>query len=410
MPPRPSRLHLMAAWPLILALAAPPCGLAGQPPDAGQDASRLKQVQTQIHSQRGKIEDTQITILNIRQEINRIASQIKQSQATLQGLQEALRRQEAGIRGKEKEIETLGGRKEKVAAHVKQRLAAFYQTGEVGILNALFASGNLGELLNLQEYVRALFQHDQQSLGEFRHQLDLLAAAKDELVRAKERSQALIGQVKEGEAALAKSQGERDALLTKAQAEEKLYHQALQALEADAAKLTKTITLARQAELRAARKRAAAKTKAAKTPLPEPDTGFAGRKGQLPPPAQGRIIRKFGPYTDNFGNQLHSEGLDLAVPAKTRVTAIHAGRVIFAGLMPGYGKMVIIDHGDQYYSLASGLATLEKKKGDPVRAGDTIGLSGGDEGGGHPGLHLEIRHGSKALDPLPWLDHRRLTQ
>ena len=408
--PRPPRLAPLVVLAAVLALTAPSVGRAGQPTPGHQDEAQLKQVQTQIHSQRDKLEDARIKILNLRQEIDRIASQMKKSQTTLRGLQDALQRQEAGIRGKEKEIAALGEQKEAVAAHVKNRLAAFYQTGEVGILNALFASGNLGELLNLQEYVQKLFQYDRQSLGEFRRQLDRLAAAQAELVKGKERSQALIGQVKEGEAALAKSQEERDNLLTKAKAEEKLYQQALQSLEADAKRLAKTIAQARRAEALAAKRRAAAakKDKAGHLPLGEPGTGFVGQKGRLPPPAVGKILRRFGPYQDNFGNQLHNEGLDLAVPAKTEVKAIHAGRVIFAGLMPGYGQMVIVDHGDQYYSLASGLAALKKKKGDQVQAGEEIGLSGGDEGGGHPGLHLEIRHGSTALDPLLWFDSRRL--
>ena len=407
--PCPPRLAPFAILAAILALTTPSAGRAGQPKHGHQDEAQLKQVQSQIHSQRDKLEDARIKILNLRQEIDRIVSQMKKSQTTLQGLQAALQRQEAGIRGKEQEIAALGEQKEVAAEHVKKRLAAFYQTGEVGVLNALFASGNLGELLNLQEYVQKLFQHDQQSLGEFRRQLDLLAAAQAELVKAKERSQALIGQVKEGEAALAKSQEERDNLLAKAKAEEKLYQQALQSLEADAERLTKTIAQARRAEALAAKRRASAKKYQAGRLSPiEPGTGFAGQKGRLPPPAAGKVLRKFGPYQDNFGNQLHNEGLDLMVPAKSEVRAIHAGRVIFAGLMPGYGQMVIIDHGDQYYSLASGLAALKKKKGDQVRAGEEIGLAGGDEGGGHPGLHLEIRHGSTALDPLLWFDSRRL--
>ncbi len=406
--PYPPRLAPLAVLATVLALTTPSAGRAGQPKH-GQDEAQLKQVQTQIHSQREKLDDARIKILNLRQEIDRIVSQMKKSQTTLQGLQAALQRQEAGIRGKEQEIAALGEKKEVTAEHVKKRLAAFYQTGEVGVLNALFASGNLGELLNLQEYVQKLFQHDQQSLGEFRRQLARLADAQAELVKAKERSQVLIGQVKEGEAALAKSQEERDNLLAKAKAEEKLYQQALQSLEADAERLAKTIAQARRAEALAAKRRASAKKyQAGHFPPIEPGTGFAGQKGRLPPPAAGKVLRRFGPYQDNFGNQLHNEGLDMEVPAKSEVRAIHAGRVIFAGLMPGYGQMVIIDHGDQYYSLASGLAALKKKKGDQVRAGEEIGLAGGDEGGGHPGLHLEIRHGSTALDPLLWFDSRRL--
>lgn len=378
-----------------------------QPPTLLPNAARLNQVQKQIESHQEKIEESQIKALNLEQEMNRIDSQIAKGQETLRGLQDQFHSQEELIIKKEREMEAIQSEKEAIAGHIKKRLAAFYQTGEVGIINALFSATNLGDLLNLQEYVQTLFQYDQQVLQGYRDQIALQAKAKDELTLAKEQLQALIGQVQEGESALLKSRQERDQLLAQARAEEELYRQALKELETAAAKLIKTITKARKLEVKADRK-TAAQSKSQTSASASLNTGFATKKGQLPPPAIGRIIRGFGPYKDRFGNDLHADGIDLGVPPKTLVTAIHSGRVIFAEHMPGYGNLVIIDHGDQYYSLVSGLDTLIIMKDDKVKAADVIGTFGQPTGLVNPGLHIEIRHGSTPVDPLAWLENSQL--
>ena len=392
---------VLCAWPPAAALAA------RQPAAPAADNSRLQQVQQQIESHQDLIESVQITALNLEQELNRIDSEIKKGQETLAALRENLHRQEGHIALKEGEIAILQTKKEAIAVHVKKRLAAFYQTGEVGVVNALFSMTNLGDLLNLQEYVQALFQYDQRILQGYRDQISLLAGAKDDLTRAKDQLQALIVQVQEGEAALVKSREERDRLLVQARAERELYRQALKELKVAAESLAKTIKQAQALEQKAIKKKIS-RQRAKNRPAASPTRGFASRQGDIPPPAPGRIIRGFGPYTDQFGNQLHADGIDLAVPAGTAVTAMHPGRVIFAERMAGYGNLLIIDHGDQYYTLVSGLASLAKQKDEEVKEGDALGTFERASDLPNPGLHVEIRQGTTPVDPLLWLDPSQL--
>jgi septal ring factor EnvC (AmiA/AmiB activator) len=361
-------------------------------------------VHQQIKSHRELIAETHILALNLEQELNRIDTRIKADQETVSALQDKLRAQERLIRHKEAEMATIDSAKAASAEHVMNRLAAYYQTGEVGIINALFSANDLGDLLNLKEYVQALFQYDQKVLQGFREQIRQLTQAKDALTHARDALKALIDQVKEGEQALLKSREERDVLLARAQAEEKLYRAALKELESAAAKLTKTISQAHALELAAAKRKIPRQAGRSSSPPPGADQEFAARRGHLQPPARGRLIRGFGPYQDPFGSTLMAAGIDLDIPPATLVTAMHAGLVIFSDQMPGYGKLVIIDHGSQYYTLVSGMETLSKKKDEEVRAGDTIGTFGKPSGQINPGLHIEIRHGATPVDPLPWLE------
>ena len=83
------------------------------------------------------------------------------------------------------------------------------------------------------------------------------------------------------------------------------------------------------------------------------------------------------------------------------VRAVFGGRVAFADRYGPYGRLVILDHGDHYYSVSGNLASLDVKVGDEVSGGERLGTVG-DEGRG-PMLYFEIRHGTETLPPGGWL-------
>lgn len=125
-------------------------------------------------------------------------------------------------------------------------------------------------------------------------------------------------------------------------------------------------------------------------------SGFAASRGRLLFPLAGRSevrpARREG--TDGPGLEIHAA-------AGTPVRAVFAGRVAFADRYGPYGRLVILDHGDHYYSVSGNLAAVEVKVGDEVSAGERIGTVG-DEGKG-PMIYFEIRHGTDTLPPGPWL-------
>jgi len=66
--------------------------------------------------------------------------------------------------------------------------------------------------------------------------------------------------------------------------------------------------------------------------------------------------------------------------------------------------MIIIDHGDHYYTLYAHAEELFKKKGDPVEAGEVIATVGDTGSMANPGLHFEVRYHGKPIDPAPWIN------
>jgi murein DD-endopeptidase MepM/ murein hydrolase activator NlpD len=99
-------------------------------------------------------------------------------------------------------------------------------------------------------------------------------------------------------------------------------------------------------------------------------------------------------------------GVDFAAPTGTSVKSVGAGTVVSAGWGGAYGNQVVIQHTDGTYSQYAHLSSLSIASGDPVTAGQQIGLSGNTGNSSGPHLHFEIRTGpgyGSDVDPLAYL-------
>jgi murein DD-endopeptidase MepM/ murein hydrolase activator NlpD len=127
-----------------------------------------------------------------------------------------------------------------------------------------------------------------------------------------------------------------------------------------------------------------------------PGGGFASARGRLLFPVVGRAeVRP----TRREGTE--GPGLEVHAPAGSVVRAVYAGRVAFAERYGPYGRIVILDHGDRYYTVCGNLDAIDVRLGQDVGAGERIGTVG-DDGQG-PMLYFEVRHGSQTVAPAAWL-------
>ena len=92
------------------------------------------------------------------------------------------------------------------------------------------------------------------------------------------------------------------------------------------------------------------------------------------------------------------------------IRAIFAGRVIFSGYRRGYGNMVIIDHGLDYYSITARMEKITVGNGERVNGGDTIGTAGDIATLFEQGISFEIRHETEPVDPLQWITAKGLAR
>jgi len=139
------------------------------------------------------------------------------------------------------------------------------------------------------------------------------------------------------------------------------------------------------------------------TQLPTINPGnlnFTQLKGKIAWPTEGHIRHAFG--TQIAESELTWEGTIIAAPAGQVVHAIAAGRVIFANQMPGYGLLLIINHGNGYMSLYGRNGTLAVKTNDWVTPNETIATVGNTGEFDQPTLYFSIRHNTQPLNPARW--------
>jgi septal ring factor EnvC (AmiA/AmiB activator) len=132
------------------------------------------------------------------------------------------------------------------------------------------------------------------------------------------------------------------------------------------------------------------------------------RRGKLAWPLEGRVITAFGfERHPDFQTMVMNKGVEIS-PAKDKslILAVHTGKVVYADYFQGYGNLLIIDHGMTYYSLYGHCAEFLAVVGDMVRAGQPVAVVGDTGSLKGECLYFEIRHKTKALDPLQWLKRR----
>ena len=128
---------------------------------------------------------------------------------------------------------------------------------------------------------------------------------------------------------------------------------------------------------------------------------FADARGQLSLPVRGRV---------SSGFSRDRQGLGIATRGGAQVTSPYGGRVEFAGPFKNYQRLVILNAGDGYFLVFTGLGATFVGSGETVAAGEPLGeMPGSGERGGDPELYLEFRKDGRPVDPTPWLRDRPTT-
>ncbi len=123
--------------------------------------------------------------------------------------------------------------------------------------------------------------------------------------------------------------------------------------------------------------------------------GFAAMKGSLPFPIAGRTEIRAAQRPG-----IEGPGLEIAAPVGTAVNAVFPGRVAFADEYGPYGKTVIVDHGNRFFTVSAALGDIGVEVRDEVTAGNRLGAVGLGPSG--PSLYFELRRGAETLEPDDW--------
>lgn len=118
-------------------------------------------------------------------------------------------------------------------------------------------------------------------------------------------------------------------------------------------------------------------------------------------PLEGKTLSGYGPKADG----LHNDGINIAAARGTAVRAADNGVVVYAGNgLKGSGNLILVRHEDRWMTAYGHLDQIKVANGDIVRRGGQIGTVGSTGAVKTPQLHFEVRRGTKALNPKPYLE------
>lgn len=119
--------------------------------------------------------------------------------------------------------------------------------------------------------------------------------------------------------------------------------------------------------------------------------------GAMPWPTAGTVAAGFAPEASPPVN-----GIGMSATAGAKVSAVHWGRVAFAGELKGLNTVVVLSHGGGALTVYSHLSSAVVKAGQEVARGETLGAVGKLQPGAASGMYFELRFGLKPINPSRW--------
>jgi septal ring factor EnvC (AmiA/AmiB activator) len=383
---RTGTLAASVAWVAAIALVsvAAPARAEGEP-----ELERLRGAIRESRDRVATYQREQRGLLETVEALDRAAAAIERALTQVRRVAERARRTLERV---EKEAAVIRERREVLKRAMSSRAVALYKAGSVGPVRLLFAADGVRDLLSRLNALKLLLGHDIDLLE--RHRVESAALIEAE-ARAREalkgRDQALA-QLRERSDQLKREREAKRKLVARLHTDRARERAALIELETAARALEETLTSLRQAPTRRSK------------PLGPP---FASLRERLAPPVEAPIAASFGRVVDaEFKTETFRSGVDFDAPLGAAVEAVAAGQVRFTGWFRGYGKLVILDHGDEYFSVSGHLADIRVEVGDEVESRGVIGTVGDTGSLSGPRLYFEIRHGREPQDPRKWLHLR----
>jgi septal ring factor EnvC (AmiA/AmiB activator) len=371
------------AWLAAIAL------IATAAPIRAQDEPELKQLRGAIRESRERVityEREQRGLLETVEALDRSAAAITRDLVHVRRVSEQARETLKRVEG---EAAVIRERRKVLEHAMSSRAVALYKAGSAGPVRLLFAADGLRDLLSRLNTLKLLLGHDVDLLE--RHRVESAALIETE-ARARTALQgrdAALAQLRERSEQLKAERETKRRLVAGLHKDRARERAALVELETAARALEETLTSLRQAPARRS----------------EPDgPPFASLREQLAPPVEAPIATSFGRVVDaEFKTETFQSGVEFDAPLGVDVEAVAAGQVRFAGWFRGYGKLVILDHGDEYFTISGHLADIEVEVGDEIESRGVIGTVGDTGSLSGPRLYFEVRHGREPLDPRKWL-------
>jgi len=323
-----------------------------------------------------QLQKTDLTLNTVRQRALKIKSELAIVSDKITDMQQTVKHAES-------EIDAGKG-------YAVNRMVSLYKLNMLGEMNLLASSSSLYDLLKQKAALEEILKYDYQMIEALVNKKNRLTGLLDQLNNQKAEKKSLEKDYQATINNLGKEKAKRKQILSEIKKKKANRLAAIKYLKQASIKLDSTINSLRRGE-----------TKENKN-LKE----FSAFQGLLKMPVEGKIISKYGKYIEpRSGIAGFRKGIEIKSRRGTPIRAVFSGETIYSSWLKGYGNVVIIAHGENFYTVYAHAEELFRSKEEHVETGEVIGTVGDSGSMSGPSLYFEVRHHGDCIDPLDWINN-----
>ena len=329
-------------------------------------------LQNKINNAQDQIYENNQKKKNIEGDMSELEDQIEKAEAEVTAL-------EGEVANANAKLQQTADELEESEEDLGSRLRTMYKSGSMGLIDVLFSSEDVSELMNNFSIVQYIFKNDKEIVTDLKDRHDEL----NEMAKQLEAKQNALNAKQE---ALGDNYAELASAKKEVNAENADLQKQIRQWQADSAAITAQINNAQQGGGY------------------QPPAGSVSTSGfAWPVPGHTRVSSEYGWRILNGASDFHL-GIDIPAPTGTPVVAAKDGKVIATGGQHwSYGNIVIIDHGNGVATAYAHNSRILVYDGQIVKRGQTIALAGntGNSFGSH--CHFEVRINGHTVNPRNYL-------
>ncbi len=378
----------------------------------------VEKIISSLESQKGDLEgyvrQLDGSLSEIQNEINGLNDKIETLDGKLEDMDVKIASKEEETEAAKKELERAQKELESSYNDTKQHIKYMYETRNATILDILLSSRGVKDLLNRATYVTSMAGYAKEKLDEYARFVELVEVKKAGLEEQQKELSDLKGEMEEmkeeitGQKAQVKAKEDDVSKLISAKEQEiNIYNADILSKEQQIEEYKKQIaeqdSIIKALEASIAKRRAQLEAGVSGNEAEGPRR-YDGGKFTFPAPSYTRI-------SDDYGNRIHPilgierfhNGVDLAAPSGSPILAAYDGTVIAAAYSSSMGNYIMIDHGDDLYTIYMHASSLLVSNGASVSKGQKIALVGSTGRSTGPHLHFSVRQGGNYVSPWNYL-------
>lgn len=343
--------------------------------------NKKKDVETQIDDKKDAMRTIEKQAIDVNNEIQELDKKLNVATDELNTVEEEIKDLVANIEKTQEELLEAEANIEEKQDTFNKRLRVMYKTGNAGYIEILLSSTSISDFLSRQDMLKSIAKHDTELITYMKEQRDIIDARKAELSAQKTKVEVSKDKLEVRKRDLAKATRAKEDLMSRLKEDHIALEKEYDSLN-DLAKEMETKIVQMQVNT----------------------NKYTGGVMSWPVPGYNSISSPFGYRIHPIlkKKKFHS-GIDIPAPTGSNVIAGAPGIVIHSGTLGGYGKVVMVDHGEGIVTLYAHNSSLIASNGQSVNKGDLIARIGSTGMSTGPHSHFEVRKNGAYQNPISWV-------